>query len=233
MKHPLQAQFLGHAELHTREYACIHNCGFHYRYRAFSILELLSVMAIVGVLVTATMPALGNAAAAARRTSYLANLSSLIEGARQHAVSKNTYVWVSFSAGGEGRPLYASVVASRNGLAHGYGPDDVWTARQVNVANNADYMPVSRVMNLGDFELKPQNQSFANSPSFTVKSGADSVELSRSIQFSPAGEARIGPGIRGNIVFETSATQGRMTEVTDTLSINGPTGLVKVQSDIP
>lgn len=201
--------------------------------RGFSLIELLSVVALIGILATATIPALGNMAASSRRTKYLTDLSTLFEGARQYAVSKNTYVWVAFSENAaNGSPLYACVVASRTGLAQGYGPEDLWAARTFDVSNNAELVPVTRVVTLGDFGLTPAPAgALAVTAKFKVRIGAKEVDLSRSVQFSPSGEAKVGGGVQGNIVFATSATEGQMKDVKDSFTVNGPTGFVQFVSD--
>lgn len=198
--------------------------------RGFSLVELLSVVALIGILATATIPAVSNAASASRRTKYLNDISSLFENARQYAVAKNTYVWVAFSDdAADGRPLYACVVASRNGLAQGYGPEDAWSSQLIDVANNASFSPVTRVITLGDYKLNPAD-SLAATAQFRVRSGPKDVGFSRSIQFSPSGEAKIASGIQGNISFETSATEGQMKNVKDTFTLNGPTGFLQFAS---
>lgn len=197
--------------------------------RAFSLVELLSVIALISILATATIPAVGNMAASSRRTKSLSDISTLFEGARQYAVAKNTYVWVAFSDTSAGKPLYASVIASRNGLAQGYGPDDNWVAQSIDVtSNNNNFLPVSRMMTVGDFKFT-SDASFGSTASFKVRSGSQTYDLSRSIQFSPSGEAKIDEGVKGNIAFQISAKEGPMTKVIDTITVNGPTGFVQFE----
>ncbi len=205
-----------------------HKPALHHSRRAFSLVELLTVVALIGILATATIPAVGNMAAASRRTKSLSDLSTLFEGARQYAVAKNTYVWVAFSDTSTGRPLYASVIASRNGLAQGYGPDDSWTTQTIDVANNDKFSPVSRLMTVGDFKLC-SDASFASTAAFKVRMGAQNYDLTRSVQFSPTGEAKIDSGVKGNIPFEISAREGSMARVVDRIIVNGPTGFVQFE----
>ncbi len=208
----------------------MHILGEKYRLQGFSLIELLSVVALIGILATATIPALGNMAASSRRTKYLTDVSSLFEGARQYAVAKNTYVWVAFSENAmNGRPLYACVVASRNGLAQGYGPEDLWAARTFDVPSNAEFIPVTKILTLGDFDLTSAS-SLAATARFKVRTGSKEVDLSRSVQFSPSGEAKIGSGVQGNIAFNTSAIEGHMKDVRDSFAVNGPTGFVRFTS---
>lgn len=196
--------------------------------RAFSLVELLSVVALISILATATIPAVGNMAAASRRTKSLTDISTLFEGARQYAVAKNTYVWVAFSDTSSGKPLYASVIASRNGLAQGYGPDDSWVPQTIDVSNSDKFIPVSRMMTVGDFKLTSA-ANFGSTAGFKVRSASQTYDLSRSVQFSPSGEAKIDEGVKGNIAFQISAREGSMANVVDTFTVNGPTGFVQFE----
>lgn len=196
--------------------------------RAFSLVELLTVVALIGILATATIPAIGNMAAASRRTKSLSDISTLFEGARQYAVAKNTYVWVAFTDTASGQPLYATVIASRTGLAQGYGPDDNWTPQTIDLSSNDKFSPVSRVTNIGDFKLT-SDESFASTAGFRVRAGSQTYDLTRSVQFSPSGEAKIDEGVKGNIAFQISAREGSMARVVDKITVNGPTGFVQFE----
>lgn len=196
----------------------------------FSLIELLSVVALISILAVATIPAVSNFASSSRRTKYLNDLSSVFESARQYAVSKNTYVWVGFSAdASNGTPLYACVMASRNGLAQGYGSEDAWNSQVIDMANNEAFTPVSRVITLGDFKLNSAD-SLASTAQFRVQAGQRDIQLTRSVQFSPSGEAKISGATQGNIAFETAAIQGQMKDVKDTFVLNGPTGFLQFDS---
>lgn len=201
------------------------------RLRGFSLIELLSVIAVISVMASLAVPALSSYAASSRRTKFLTDLSSLFETARQHAVSKNTYVWVAL--GTENNKLFATVIATKDGTSQGFG-EDPWTQGTVNLtqANNA-FTTVTRLVPLGDFAVNAFDgeQAFASTPAFSVpKPGGSSMQLDRSVQFSPSGEARINAGLKGTIRFKAAAQEGSMKGLTDTVQINGPTGFLKIQS---
>ena len=202
------------------------------RQRGFSLIELLSVIAVISVLASLAVPALSSYAASSRRTKFLTNLSSLFETARQYAVSKNTYVWVAL--GTDNNKLFATVIATKDGTSQGFG-EDPWTQGTVNLtqANNA-FATVTRLVPLGDFAVNAFNgeRAFASTPAFSVpKPGGSSMQLDRSVQFSPSGEARISAGLKGTIRFEASALEGSMKSIKDTVLINGPTGFLKIQGE--
>jgi len=199
------------------------------RLGGFSLIELLSVVAILSLLATAVVPAVSDIMASSRRTQYLTDLSSLLESARQYAVSKNTYVWVAFNDPSDGKtPLCARMVASRDGLSQGYG-EDGWSKSSFDVPS-ANYATVSRLVTLGDFTLTADPDSdLAKTPTFNITGGRQTPSLTRCIQFTPSGEAKIDSGIQGNITLKTKASYGKMAKVEDTVVINGATGFVKIQ----
>lgn len=65
--------------------------------RAFSLIELLSVMAIVGMLAVASVPAMNSINGAGRLSKAATDIGSTLEQARSYAMANNTYVFVGFS----------------------------------------------------------------------------------------------------------------------------------------
>ena len=212
-------------------FVCIHRGHLmgSIRFRAFSLVELLVVMAIIGILVTASIPAVGGLTSASRRTQFLSNASNLLGSARQYAVANNTYAWVAF--GEKDDSLYAVAVSSTTGLSQGYGPEDVWSEETFNLQNTDEFAPITRIIKLGEYTLTSVIANFSSRPGFQTKQGGDGdLDLSRSVQFSPSGEARIGPGLRGNLTFKAKAISGQFADRDETIIVNGPTGFVSIIS---
>lgn len=202
---------------------------------AFSLVELLCVVALLGIVASLVAPSLGSISASSKRTRFLTDLSGMFETARQYAVTKNTYVWVAFNSNSADQELQAAIIASRTGLAQGYGPDDaVWAPAVINLGKGIDpnYQIVTRLLSLGNFQLeKGEKTSFAPGPKFTLQKGsAAPQQLDRVVQFSPSGEAKVGPGLQAQLIFEGGASNGPMAKVRDRFRINGPTGLFRMEN---
>ena len=82
---------------------------------AFSLIELLVVVAIMGILAALIVPAFNSIGTARGVTKAGADISSILEQGRTYAMANNTYVWVGFQS--EGDDLVAGVVASPSGRA--------------------------------------------------------------------------------------------------------------------
>jgi len=93
---------------------------------AFSLIELLVVMAIIALLVGLSVPALTALKTAGDITKAASDISSAIEEARAYAIANNTYAWASFyeedgshsstmpATSGIGR-IVVALVAANNG----------------------------------------------------------------------------------------------------------------------
>jgi len=200
------------------------------RTHAFSLIELLVVIAIISLLTTLTIPAVGSINSASKRTQFLSTFSNVLETARQYAVANNTYVWVAF--GEKDNNLYTATVSSRSGLSQGYGPAEIWNNQTINLQNADDFSLISRVVKLGEYTISSAPADFSSQPGFqTTAGGTGSLLLSRSVQFSPSGEARVAPGLRGDMVFAAKAVQGQFADREEKIVVNGLTGFVSVQGD--
>lgn len=197
-------------------------------------MELLCVMAVMGLLVSAMVPAVSSYATSQRRTKFLYEISGLFETARQYATSRNTYVWVAFSDDAiTGRPLYATLIASKTGLGQGFGPEDSWTVKPVNLQDaGSGFALAAPVKVLGDFKLTevPGETAFSRAVTFTVPRPGGDITLGRSVQFSPSGEARASAALFGQLIIDASATEGRMREVKDRITLNGATGFCRLNT---
>src|SRR5690349_9558864 len=95
--------------------------------RAFTLLELMIVIAIIVLVSAFVVPAFTNLKSAGDVTSAIYNIGGLLEQARSYAMANSTYVWVGFEEVdvsqdssvnpqtiGTGR-LAIAIVASKNG----------------------------------------------------------------------------------------------------------------------
>lgn len=64
---------------------------------AFSLLEMLLVMAVIGLVSMLMVPAYSSITAATALTKGANDLTQILEGSRTYAMARHTYVWIGFS----------------------------------------------------------------------------------------------------------------------------------------
>jgi prepilin-type N-terminal cleavage/methylation domain-containing protein len=112
---------------------------------AFTLLELLIVVGIIGLLMVLTLPAFTNRKSADDLTSAAYTIQGVLEQARTYAKANNTYTWVGFyeedgsiastnpPTAGNGR-LVMSVVAAKDGTnVYGTNPGTIDATRLTQV----------------------------------------------------------------------------------------------------
>jgi len=158
---------------------------------AFSLVELLVVMAIFVLLAAIAIPAFNATGDAGRMTKAGGDLSGVLEKARTYAMANNTYVWVGLLPDSSEQATWVGVVASRNGQAP-----------PVPAADLEPMGPVRRLdrVNLGIADAashaRPTGQQItANSSAimaFSIFSNGKKRDFDKYVvQFNPRGEARI------------------------------------------
>jgi prepilin-type N-terminal cleavage/methylation domain-containing protein len=175
------------------------------RRHAFSLIELLAVMAILATLSAVTIPAVQSLRGAGSVNRAISDLSGTLEMARAHAMANRTYVRVllaSLPASG------ARVTAST--LALVVSPSD-GTTRNSDMSDPSAWPTLSRPLVLENLGLSGSLQgagSFSTAADATpagsnvtgslmpaFQRGVSSfgqVTFDQVIQFGPSGEARVG-----------------------------------------
>ncbi len=173
--------------------------------RGFSLAELLTVLAIIGVLVTLSVPALRGVSETGSMTQAITRISGTLDAARSYAVANNTHAWVAFTdnalPGEAGLKMVA--FASRTGLdldsdeggaTIEYPSDDVEliapieTIRQMKIDGK---IPEENALRTGD-----SLPTVGELTEFPQMAGGLQLQLqqesyTRSIHFKPSGEAAI------------------------------------------
>lgn len=212
---------------------------------AFSLIELLVVTGILGVLMAIAAPVVSHFTSSGNATQALVQIAGTLEGAREYAVSRNTFTWVAFESRQENGidVLYVAAIASTDGSRMGI--DQV--AGGVADVDGSDLVildKVSRFENCRlDAVIPAGNQvqlpvlgtaQELSQVGFSIPSSANGpVNLDKSVMFDPSGEARVSGGLADFIQIVVVPTrETRETEASraaaSVIGIQGLTGRVKV-----
>jgi len=175
------------------------------RVSAFTILELLTVIGIMALVSVASMPAVSALTKSSKINQAMSQITSTLEQARQYAVANNTYTWVAFhqdSTAQEGSKVYVAALGSRDGT----DPTDGFTSG--GSVDMTRVTPLTRNTSFAQVQLKqPGANSWPDLPNVPASQLAESVSFRMNIpgkgetafnqvvQFTPAGEARVSPGL--------------------------------------
>jgi prepilin-type N-terminal cleavage/methylation domain-containing protein len=214
----------------------------------FSLIELLTVIAIMSLLVSVAVPAITSLAKGNQMNQSLIEIAGTLDQARQYAISHNTYVWVAFRpnpTGAAGDELSVVLLASKTGT-----DPSPWT--HYGTVPNAQIDMLGRVRTFTQIRLEEagtfgENQipalagksavTLDNTPStdtavFGIKlPGASApVDFTRAIQFTPSGEARVASSVIDAIEFGLHPTRGNVADNHNVavLRVNGLTGQTTV-----
>jgi prepilin-type N-terminal cleavage/methylation domain-containing protein len=144
------------------------------RRRGFTLIEMLVVIAVISILLTAAGPVFDNLTSSQSPAAAASIVSGQLERARSHAITKNTYVWVRLGkVAEEPYDFFIGIYESLDGTSLNTSAKGIWSAPRVPKFNLSN--------SLGSSLKRP-----------TV-SPADQVNLASWVRFSPSGEARIIP----------------------------------------
>jgi prepilin-type N-terminal cleavage/methylation domain-containing protein len=180
--------------------------GLGFARSGFSLIELLVVVAILAILAVGLVPAFQSLRGAGLVGSDVVEISDLIESARYHAITKNTYVYFGAKQDADSRSGFTIVVAaSRDGTRPLAFNDDsiVVVARPRKIQNlkletvtdfsgNLNRSSDDRVVNFSTVD------GFAN---LDLAIGTASQHFNKVIEFDPQGVARFqSPDSFANVV---------------------------------
>lgn len=203
--------------------------------KAFSLVELLTVVAIVAVLATAAGPMMSESGRAGNATKGLVEISGILEQARGYAVSRNTYVWVVFTA----NPVMVTAFASADGSSQGVGPGDtvavpssaftqIEKLKTLENCRIADVLPPGSALESTGFS--PAGENLSQGPRFNY-SARGGIDFTRSVMFTPSGQARQGSVLPSKFQMVVVPTRGESiddTANTSVIQVSGLTGRIKV-----
>lgn len=160
---------------------------------AFTLVEMLVVIAIISILLTAAGPVFDSLTASQSPASVAANVSSQLERARSHAIAKNTYVWVRIGkVAEEPNDFFLAVYDSTDGTKTPASVTGVWTAPRFQ-----------------NFRLSGQLDSSFVRPDVPAANRPDAAAW---IRFTPGGEAWLVPAAatESRIKLVPPATEGTL-----------------------
>ena len=209
--------------------------------KGFSLIELLVVLAIIGLLALATVPAFNAIAGghAVNQTAY--DVSGLLEFARTEAVTRQTYVWVGFkNTNVNGNlELQMAAVASRDGSGTNTSAANLMSLSRVLRAKNVSLSKWTDLKS-STRELLTAGQSTTslstNTLGVTFQVGANRFDAKNSITFTPRGEALLqgsaGPNDGYDRLIDVSFRQSRgaavLPEADDAaVIVDGASGTVR------
>lgn len=223
-------------------------CSYSNRSSGFSLVELLTVIAVMGLLVSMAVPALTSIAMGNQMNQSLIHLSGTLDQARQYAISHNTYVWVALrphTKEPDGDQLSVAVLASKTGTDpspwSNYGTvpnaqiDLIARPRTLEKLKfeEASTFSASQIPGLvGKSPTSLDNTPANNLATFSIQLPGSSspVNFDRVIQFTPSGEARVSSGVIDVIEFGVHPTRGKVADEHNVavLRVNGLTGQTTV-----
>jgi len=214
--------------------------------RAFTLIELLTVISVVALLGTLTIPIVSNAAMGGKFNKALIDLSGALERAQAYAVANNTYTFVAFTEPDADGRISVGLFGSRDGSA---GVPNLSTAGDTYAIVDArsategslvalDHLTVLEGVKLQDdqpagngLSLKAASAWSQNGAKFSFRGQT----FTRALQFTPTGEARVSsllPEIVRVIAVPLKGdARGALTDAAGASAIQvfGLTGLVNVE----
>lgn len=161
----------------------------------FSLIELLIVIAIVGLMASFAITGFKDMATSHGVGQALADVNSILELARNEAVTRQTYVWAAFrdASNSDGLEIQMALAGSIDGTTNTAGTNLTSISRVVR-AKNVGLVPWSSLNSLTQDLLENTNTPADlsdNSTGITYTYNSQSKFTNTTITFTPRGEAML------------------------------------------
>lgn len=210
---------------------------------AFSLIELLTVMGVIGLLMSVAVPALSNLTKGSQMNQALIEVTESLEQARQFAVAQNTYVWVAFnnvaaSQGVDEQVRMAVLVSRSGGELSTWGTDDTTSSTaQTQLITRPRTFNQVKLSSAGTFSrsqiasLPEGGVDSLGSANFTIMvPGGQKEVFTQAIQFTPSGEARTTANMAGMVELGLQPTHAKIADANNVAAVrvNGLTGQTRL-----
>lgn len=210
--------------------------------RAFSLIELLTVMCVMSILMSFAVPAITSLAKGSQMNQAITEVAGLMEMARQQATAQNTYVWVAFnsdaaSQGSDDQVRVAVLVSKSGGDLPTWGQDDTTgTTAQTQLVVRPRTFNQVKLTDGSLFKsqvtgLPADPASSLGAASFAIKvPGSQTEVFTKAIQFTPSGEARIASSMAAAVDLGLQPTRGHAANAQNValVRVNGLTGQTRI-----
>lgn len=206
---------------------------------AFSLVELLVVIAVLGLLATFTGPALSSIFQSRQFSQGLNEVASFLELSRDHAVARRTYVWVAFQEtdGPSGQEIRFAAVGSLDGSGTNLSAGNLYDVSRVRRAPEAlltDWSTLSAATRDLEHRSTPQSVS-ANASGVTFSVGGIDFNSGNTLTFSPRGEVLLQGAVAPHDGYASTvdislkqARGGTLSGEDASVLVDGATGAVRI-----
>jgi len=156
---------------------------------AFTLVELLAVLATTGILATLAIPPISSLKRAESMNQTVSEISLLLDQARTYAMAHSTYVWVGFAPDTESQQLSVGVVMGTTGETSDLCSPA--TCPPLAKIRRYDHVMLDDISGIAGMSTNAEKIGSSQIASFQQSSGGVTVTFKEVLQFCPQGEATI------------------------------------------
>ncbi len=156
---------------------------------AFTLIELLIVMAIMGLLLAISVPAISSLGNAGNTNQAVSGISLILGEARTYAMAHNVYVWVGFAQDSNAQTLKVAVVAGRTGYVDDLSSNSTYIP--IIKPQTFNFLSLAMIGGLTGMSANADDISTSQVGAFGQPVSGTTVTFTEVLQYNPDGEATI------------------------------------------